>query len=734
MNDIRPICLFALITLSWAAAAAADEPREGRAKSLPFGGESAAPTEAARIASAFRWQTATPESQGMSSARFAALWDDLVKRQTTALVIVRNDRIVFERYAPGWDATKPHGTASLAKALAGGLSLSVALTDSRIALDDSAAKFIPQWKDDPRKRRILIRHLGSHTSGLDDAESDDLPHESLAGWKGDFWKRLDPPHDPFTIARDQTPILCDPGAELQYSNPGIAMLTYAVTASLKDTPHTDVRSLLRERIMRPIGVGDAEWSVGYGKTIMVDDLPLVASWGGGSFTPRAVATVGRLLLREGDWDGHRLLSQAAVRQIIGDAGLPGNCGMGFFTNSHGRYRYLPRDAYWGAGAGDQVLLVVPSLRLIVIRNGQTLEPPPAIAGEKKPDIFVRFHDPRAKILFEPLIAAITNATARSAAPPAAPYPPSRVITSIAWGPVSSIVRRAEDSDNWPITWGDDGLLYTAYGDGTGFEPKVPEKLSLGFAQIDGGPADFKGTNIRSATGERKGDGPHGLKASGLLMVDDVLYMLVRNAGNSQLAWSTDHAKTWTWSDWKFTTSFGCPTFLNFSKNYEGARDEYVYIYSPDAESAYVPADRIVLARVRRDRLKDRTAYEFFTGLNSDGKPTWTADIGRRAGVFENRGHCFRGTVSYNRGLRRYLLCQAGATRDVHAGFGIFGAPEPWGPWTTITYAPQWDTDPGETCNLPTKWISGDGRTLFLVFSGGDAFNVRQARVTISSDR
>ena len=81
------------------------------------------------------------------------------------LLVIRNDRIIFERYAPGWDATKPHGTASLAKALVGGMSLAVALTDGKIALDDPAAKYIPQWKDDPQKSRITIRHLGSHTSG-----------------------------------------------------------------------------------------------------------------------------------------------------------------------------------------------------------------------------------------------------------------------------------------------------------------------------------------------------------------------------------------------------------------------------------------------------------------------------------------------------------------------------------------------------------------------------------------
>ena len=49
---------------------------------------------------------------------------------------------------------------------------------------------------------MTLRQLGSHTSGLADAEVQNLPHDKLTGWQGDFWKRLDPPRDPFTIARD----------------------------------------------------------------------------------------------------------------------------------------------------------------------------------------------------------------------------------------------------------------------------------------------------------------------------------------------------------------------------------------------------------------------------------------------------------------------------------------------------------------------------------------------------
>jgi hypothetical protein len=405
---------------------------------------------------------------------------------------------------------------------------------------------------------------------------------------------------------------------------------------------------------------------------------------------------------------------------MNSAGLPGDCGMGWWTNAYGRYPKLPRDAVYGAGAGDQVLLVVPSLDLVMVRQGDTLVPPPKPAGAA--DVFTLYHDGRSKVLFEPLIEAVTS-----------PYPPSPVITGITWAPAESVARAAPDSDIWATTWADDGHLYSAYGDGYGFAPRVPEKLSLGLCRIEGGPDRFAGVNLRSATIEQKGDGPKGKKPSGLLMVDGVLYMVVRNAGNSQLAWSVDHGRTWTWADWKFTDGFGCPTFLNFGPNYAGARDGYVYVYSHDSDSAYRPADRVALARVPKDRIQERGAYEFFTGPGGDGRPLWSREIGERGSVFSNPGKCYRVTVSYDAGLGRYLLCQAGADPHgkVRAGFGIYDAPDPWGPWTTVACAPDWDISPGETCSFPTKWMSPDGKTLHLIFSGGDSFAVRRATLVMA---
>src|SRR5687768_6087542 len=165
--------------------------------------------------------------------------------------------------------------------------------------------------------------------------------------------------------------------------------------------------------------------------------------------------------------------------------------------------------------------------------------------------------------------------------PKPPYPASQVIGSIDWAPPESIVLRAKDGDNWPVTWAADDALYTTWGDGTGFVPKVPRKLSCGFARITGTPEAFEGTNIRSSA-EQLGDGRKGLKGWGILAVDNTLYLWFghadRKGGAAQLTWSRDGAKTWEFADWSFL-EFGLLGFANFGKAYAGARDEFVYCYS-----------------------------------------------------------------------------------------------------------------------------------------------------------
>jgi hypothetical protein len=341
----------------------------------------------------------------------------------------------------------------------------------------------------------------------------------------------------------------------------------------------------------------------------------------------------------------------------------------------------------------------------------------------------------AVAVFFTVVMSLRSGRAADIAPP---YPPSPVINEIVWAPPETVVRHARNGDNWPVTWADDDSIYTTWGDGTGFPPRVDRKLSCGFARIAGPPDSLVGMNIRS-NGEQFGDGRRGKKGWGILAVDGTLYLWFGHAdqkgGGAQLAWSKDNAETWTFADWQFP-EFGLMGFINFGRGYAGARDEFVYCYSHDGSRADAPADRFVLLRAHRDRLTERTSWEFLENAEAQG-PIWTTDIGRRGAIFQNPDGCLRSAMTYNAGLRRYLWWQQipqpaghpdrGDTR-FDGGFGIYDAPEPWGPWSTAYFTARWDMGPGEHGDFPAKWMSGDGQTMYLVFSGDDALSVRRAAV------
>ncbi|MBT4609472.1 MAG: serine hydrolase [Gemmatimonadetes bacterium] len=712
------------------------------------------------MAEPLTWPAATPESVGLSTARLEAMWDVLCQRGTKTLVVARRGELVFEGYADGFDAARPHHTASLAKTLVGGMSLALAIDDGLLEADDLVSKFVPSWAQDSLKATVTIRHLATHTSGVEDAEPSDADraqaeregaaliddHMELPGWKGAFWRGTNTAHSrdedisPFLAARDQAPIMFSPGSQYAYSNPGMAMLSWCVTVALQRAGLPDIRTYLADRLFEPLGLRqDVDCSIGYSRIYEVEGLPLVANWGGGSFTARAAARVGQLLVQDGVWEDRQLISPAVLRQSLEFAGMPipeqerkedpsaPGSGLGFWTNADGAWAGVPRDAVAGAGAGNQVLFAIPSLELVVVRNGSVLEA----------DADRMFWGGLVEHLFTPVVAACRLRSQQ---------PASERITGVTWDPPGQTRRlamggrRKDGSDNWPLAWADDGHLYTAYGDGYGFEPQLDHKLSMGFGVVTGGASDFVARNVRS-DGERLGSGRQGEKSSGLLCIDGVIYIFVRNADHdghtSRLGWSTDHMKSWSWADWSFA-ELGHVSFIDFGRDYADARDDFVYVTSHDDPSAYVQADHYVLGRVPKEKLADPGAYEFFVEVNDRGEPVWSPSIEDRGPVFSHEGQCRRSSISYHPQLGRYMLWQQLTGEDdtdtrFEGGFGLYDAPEPWGPWTTVFFTDQWDIGPGDLGHLPPKWSSEDGREVWMVFSGSDNFCVRRAVLELSGD-
>ena len=206
---------------------------------------------------------------------------------------------------------------------------------------------------------------------------------------------------------------------------------------------------------------------------------------------------------------------------------------------------------------------------------------------------------------------------------------------------------APGSDNWPTTWADDGHLYTAWGDGGGFGGTNSDgRVSLGFARLEGASDNYQAFNV---WGGKNPENPAQFqgKSYGLLSVGGVLYawLMVQESGipayrQSRMAWSTDHGATWSrgFSIAEPDQAFAVPTFVNFGQDYQGARDNFVYVFAGkpingcDGGGGRCIGNDVDLARVPKDQITVRASYEFFQGLDPNGDPVWSSDIAARQPV------------------------------------------------------------------------------------------------------
>ena len=258
-----------------------------------------------------------------------------------------------------------------------------------------------------------------------------------------------------------------------------------------------------------------------------------------------------------------------------------------------------------------------------------------------------------------LLAACMMLVPRWSLASPSPYPPSRIITEIAWdfSTVPSL-RRALGSDLWPSTWASDGNMYAAWGDGGGFDGNDDHvgRASLGFARIRGtpiagDPASYSGKNVwGQAPAYAENQALFGGKVDALIAIDGVLYAQgsVWTTTNCHCAdptkknddnplqpafmWSTDLAKTWRIAPWD--DAFGSP--LQFGQDYAGSLDpNYVYLYYQRDVS--VDPTHIFLRRVLRSEFPanpvTRGHFQYFSAIDAGGEPRWTTDPAEAEPVF-----------------------------------------------------------------------------------------------------
>ena len=272
---------------------------------------------------------------------------------TRAVVVLKDGKLVAERYAEGFASTTPQLGWSMAKSVTD-LLVGRLVQQGRVSLDDDHLR--PEWAGDARAR-ITVRQLLQMTSGLawDETYALNTP----------ITRMLYIEHDMGAYVAAQ-PLAHDPGTYLQYSS-GSTTLLCAVLAERTGLG----ANLPRDLVFAPLGLTSAVLEPDAAGT------PVCSSymWA----TPRDWAAVGQLALDDGVWNGERLLpagwmaeSTTAVDVTSAETApyasgwWPNRAPDGSLVQPT-----LPADAFFAEGHDGQWTIVVPSERLVVVRLGFT---------------------------------------------------------------------------------------------------------------------------------------------------------------------------------------------------------------------------------------------------------------------------------------------------------------------------------------------------------------------------
>lgn len=286
-----------------------------------------------------------------------------------SLLVIRHGWIAAE-----WrNFTEPRGIASCTKSLTG---LSMArlfdLSDARrlsrrIRIDDPACRYLPpSWAAaDPRRKRITLRHLLTMSSGQ---EPYDGPYQDLDAYA---WRVL------------SVGIEAPPGTMWAYASAPVDQLSLVIENATGMT----MRDFFHREISGPIGAAPFEWPDFQGHTGGSG-----GPRGGARVTPRDLARIGYLMLRDGAWyDGRgRRQIVSAKRVSLLTRWAPFLKKAEYREPNYARekqaqnfYGYLwwtnrthqplgpavPEDVFYMSGFGKQACWVFPSLDMIVVRLG-----------------------------------------------------------------------------------------------------------------------------------------------------------------------------------------------------------------------------------------------------------------------------------------------------------------------------------------------------------------------------
>lgn len=292
------------------------------------------------------WETISPSSLGWCDERIDSMYAMLEENQTKAFIILKDGKIVLEKYFGTFEQDSIWYWASAGKSLTACL-VGIAYQEGLLKLDDKASDYLGEgWTSctQEQEEKITIRHQLSMTSGLDDKVPDN--HCTL---------------DTCLVYKS------DAGTRWAYHNAPYTLLDGVI----ENATGQNLNNYFQQRIRIATGITGIFLPSGYNNVFFSK--------------PRSMARFGLMILNKGNWNGNQIMTDTSYFNHMVNTSQGLNLAYGYLWWLNGKASYMlptlqfvfpgslmphaPDDMVSALGKNGQFINVVPGQQLVLIRMG-----------------------------------------------------------------------------------------------------------------------------------------------------------------------------------------------------------------------------------------------------------------------------------------------------------------------------------------------------------------------------
>lgn len=294
------------------------------------------------------WDTISPQSLGYCPDRIDSLYEHLDQANTKAFLLLKDGKIVLEKYFDSFTKDSIWYWASAGKTVTSILT-GIAQQEGYLDLSDKTSDYLGAgWTSctPAQEEKITVWHQLTMTSGLDDGVA-----------------------DPYCTLSSCLKYKADAGTRWAYHNGPYTLLDGVIEAATGQT----LNNYYFNKLRNPIGMNGLFLPSGYNNVLFTN--------------PRSVARFGLLVLNKGNWNGTPILKDSAFYNQMVNTSQPLNRSYGYLWWLNGKQSFMvpglqfvfpgrlfpdaPADMFAAMGKNGQFLSIVPGQNLLFVRLGDS---------------------------------------------------------------------------------------------------------------------------------------------------------------------------------------------------------------------------------------------------------------------------------------------------------------------------------------------------------------------------